>query len=66
MAYNELSKYAEPTQACVPTRQTLRERLVERKRSAEEHLKDVTQALEFLDNNPNFESFHNLIGKAGF
>ena len=61
-----IKEYAQTGQVCVPTRQTLRERLTERKRTAEEHLADVTQALEFLDKNPNFEAFHNLIGKAGF
>ena len=64
--YNEVDKYTTAGQTCVPTRQTLRERLLERKRTAEEHLADVNQALEFLDKNPNFESFHNLIGKTGF
>jgi hypothetical protein len=54
------------TAACVPTRQTLRQRLEERKKAAEEHLEDVTKALEFLDKNPAFELFHNLVGKAGF
>jgi dienelactone hydrolase len=61
-----LKEYAEPGQTCSPARQTLRERLVERKRAAEEHLADVNHALKFLDENPNFEAFHNLIGKAGF
>ena len=51
---------------CVQTRQTLRQRLEERKKAAEEHLADINQALKFIDDNPNFESFHNLIGKAGF
>lgn len=64
--YDNVKEYATAGQLSVPTRQTLRERLVERKRSAEEHLADVTQALEFLDKNPAFESFHNLIGKTGF
>ena len=58
--------YAEQTQLCTPVRQTLRQRLEERKRAAEEHLADVNQALEFLDKNPSFEVFHNLIGKTGF
>lgn len=66
MSYNELTNYPGKDQVVGLTRQTLRERLVERKRSAEEHLADVTQALEFLDKNPTFEAFHNLIGKTGF
>lgn len=65
MSYG-LNKYPQETAVCVPTRQTLRQQLEERQKSAQEHLADVTQALEFLDKNPNFESFHNLIGKAGF
>lgn len=67
MSYDmNLKGYAEAGSIAVSQRQTLRERLTERKRSAEEHLSDVTQALEFLDKNPSFESFHNLIGKTGF
>lgn len=50
----------------VPTRMTLRERLEDRKKDAEEALADIMQALEFLDKNPSFEAFHNLIGKAIF
>jgi hypothetical protein len=50
----------------LPTRQTLRQRLEERQKADEEYLADVTNALKFLDENPSFESFHNLIGKAGF
>jgi len=61
-----LKEYANTAQVCAPTRQTLRERLKERKQAAEEHLADVNHALKFLDENPNFEAFHNLIGKAGF
>lgn len=58
--------YGEQTLVGMPSRQTLRQRLVERQKQAEEHLSDVNQALKFLDENPSFESFHNLIGKAGF
>lgn len=47
-------------------KRTLRERLEDRKAQAEGHLKDVADALKFLDENPNFESFHNLVGKTGF
>jgi hypothetical protein len=58
--------FAEPGQLCVLTRQTLRQRLEERHKAATEHLADVTKALKFLDDNPNFEAFHDLLGKAGF
>ena len=47
-------------------RQTLRERLLENQRSLQDALNNVTQAIEFLDKNPEFENFHNIIGKAGF
>ena len=47
-------------------RQTLRERLVEQKTVLEEQLKNLNEALEFMDNNPAFENFHNTISKAGF
>jgi hypothetical protein len=63
---NSMDRYSEPSQVCAPTRQTLRERLVERKATATEHLNDICKALEFLDANANFEAFHNLIGKTGF
>jgi hypothetical protein len=64
---NEIDKsYAKQSQVCVPTRATLREWMLERKKATEEHLADVNQVLKFIDDNPNFEVFHNLIGKAGF
>jgi hypothetical protein len=58
-------------QMCVPggislMRETLRKRLEDRKKAATEHLDDVSKALKFLDDNPNFEAFHDLLGKAGF
>lgn len=62
----DVNKYATEGQCLVAQRQTLRERLEERKRAATEHLNDVCQALAFLDQNANFEAFHNLIGKTGF
>lgn len=47
-------------------RQTLRERLIEQKIVLEEQLKNLNEALEFMDKNPAFENFHNVVGKAGF
>lgn len=47
-------------------RETLRQRLEARKKAAEEHLADLNKALKFLDENPNFEAFHDLVGKTGF
>lgn len=55
-----------PTTGLLGHRPTLRERLIERQKEAQERLNDITQALEFLDKNPGFETFHNLIGKTGF
>lgn len=49
-----------------PRRMTLRERLLENQKGLQEALLNVTSAIEFLDKNPDFESFHNIIGKAGF
>lgn len=60
------ANYPQEATLAVPTRQTLRQRLVERQKEAEERLADINSALKFLDENPNFEAFHNLIGKAGF
>lgn len=45
---------------------TLRERLIDQKKSIEKRLQDVNSALDFLDKNPNFEEFHNLIGRTGY
>ena len=50
----------------VQSRQTLRQRLEERRKGAAEHLADVEKALKFLDDNPNFEAFHDLLCKTGF
>lgn len=61
-----LDKASREVQCGAPSRMTLRQRMIERQKQAEEHLADVNQALKFLDENPNFEQFHNLIGKAGF
>lgn len=65
MSYG-LEKYPQETSACVAKRNTLRQTLEERKKSAEEQLANVTQALKFLNDNPSFETFHDLIGKTGF
>jgi hypothetical protein len=66
MSYNMGLKAQSECAVGVPTRQTLRQRLIERQKAAEEHLADINQALKFMDDNPNFEAFHNLIGKTGF
>lgn len=66
--------YTESTQAMSDVRgpggllrrETLRIRLEQRQKDAQEHFNDVTKALKFLDDNPNFEAFHDLLGKAGF
>lgn len=63
---DNIKHYAEQSQVCVPKRQTLRERLEEQKKYVTEHLANINSALEFMDKNPDFENFHNIIGKAGF
>lgn len=58
---------AKSTNACGPlVRQTLRERLLERKATIETALANVNMALGFIDKNPGFEEFHNVIGKVGY
>lgn len=47
-------------------RQTLRERLQEQKKALEFQLASLSDAIKFMDDNPNFENFHNVITKAGF
>lgn len=47
-------------------RQTLRDRLINNRDEIKAHLDNLNAALEFLDKNPEFENFHNIIGKAGF
>ncbi len=62
----QLTNYATEGTIVAGQRQTIREQLEERKRAADEHLQDVIKALEFLDKNPDFEVFHNLLRKTGF
>lgn len=67
MSYgNKNQNYASEVSVCSPKRETLRERLEEQKRQAEDHLANLNSALEFMDKNPQFETFHNTISKAGF
>lgn len=67
MSYDYNAKLAQMSaEVCGPTRETLRVRLVRRRKDAAEHLADVERAIKFLDDNPNFESFHDLLGKTGF
>lgn len=53
-------------EACISARLTLRQRLVEHKAAVETSLANVNQALDFIDKNPGFEEFHNIIGKVGY
>lgn len=53
--------------ACAPmVKQTLRERLLEQKKNAEAYLSNINSALEFIDKNPGFEDFHDIVGKVGY
>lgn len=63
---NGLSKYPQETALCAPQRQTIRERLEEQKRFLSEQLSNIESAIKFMDDNPNFENFHNLVSKIGF
>jgi len=46
--------------------QTIRERLEEQKKALMAHLDGLNTALEFLDKNPSFENFHDILRKVGF
>lgn len=63
--YDDRAQMVAP-QGMTLMRETLRKRLEDRQKAAKEHLDDVNKALKFLDDNPNFEAFHDLLGKAGF
>lgn len=67
--YNDYPQAVEKTSSGMlghMTRQTLRERLVEQRTVLAAQLKNLDEAIGFLDQNPSFENFHNVIGKAGF
>ena len=63
---SEINQYHQSQQACTPTRETLRRRLEYRIKSAQENLKNMEEALKFLNDNPSLEVFHDLINKIGF
>ena len=54
------------TELCVPTREPLRIRLERNRRDTHDKLNKLDQAIKFLDNHPEFENFHDLIGAVGF
>ena len=60
------SDKAVSTIGSIPRRQTIREKLEEQRRTLQEHLTHLDQAIKFMDENPNFENFHNILGKIGF
>lgn len=64
----ELDKYQYGTTqaANILAVEPLRARLERRKREAEKQLDDLNKALKFLDENKDFEVFHDLLGKTGF
>lgn len=67
MSYDYPMEQSEKTLAEVRIRrQTLQERLVEQKIALESQLSNINDAIGFLDSNPSFENFHNIIRKAGF
>ena len=65
--YDDNMKVANASQGvCLAEPQTIRERLERQLRTHIERAESIKQAIKFMDDNPNFESFHNLIGKIGF
>jgi len=52
---------------CVsPEQETIRQRLERQLKIHIERAESIKQAIKFMDDNPNFESFHDLIGKIGY
>ena len=52
-------------QAETSMRPKLRTRLENNQRAREELLSDINKALEFMDKNPDFEIFYDLVEKIG-
>lgn len=53
-------------QANAPYNPTLRERLIAQKADLTQRLANVTNAIEALDANPNFEQVLDVIGKVNY
>jgi len=49
-----------------PEQETIRQRLERQLKIHIERAESIKQAIKFMDDNPNFESFHDLIGKIGY
>lgn len=47
-------------------RESIKETLTRRREEAAIHLQNLDNAIKFLNENPNFESFHDLLRKSGF
>lgn len=44
----------------------LRQRLEEQLSNAKDRVTAIESALKFMNDNPSFEEFHNIIGKVGY
>lgn len=64
---NYQAEVAQPQRTLGPNvRATLRERLEEQRRTAKEFLDGIEAAIKFMNEHPDFENFHNTLGKIGF
>jgi len=68
MNYGNVSELIHNPQGavCTAEQETIRQRLERQLKIHVERAESIKQAIKFMDDNPNFESFHNLIGKIGF
>lgn len=55
----------EALQADAPRQELIRERLCRAQEATQKRLEKLTQAIKFIDDNPSFETFHDIITTAG-
>lgn len=65
MSYDREAKVAN-IQGAVLSMETLRKRLERNREQTADRLAAIDKTIAFLDANPGFEEFHNLIGKVGY
>lgn len=63
---NELAKEATVGSIGLRTRETIKENLERQRSEVQAHLDNLDEALKFLNENPQFDSFYNTLRKAGF
>ena len=61
--YEELKPMVEGSKSY---REQLRKGLARKQIDLKQSLSDIENALKFLDSHPEFEEFHNLLGRSGF